>query len=212
MKSIIFSTPMICAILEGKKTQTRRVIKNAPKLDCRYDGIFYGKDGDGSYYLEYLHNGKPTEKYYSLGKPRYKVGDILWVRETWHLEIDLESDNFSYVYKADGEDYSDCKLLSGKPFVWKPSIHMPREAARLFLKITGVRVERLQNISEADCLNEGIYQMNVDVCYSWEKAKHCYLSPKSAFIALWNSINAKRGYPFDSGVWVWVYEFERVMG
>lgn len=130
----------------------------------------------------------------------YQPGDILWVRETFYhayatttvngLEYVLEN---TYYYKA---DYPSDKL--NPP--WKPSIFMPREAARIFLRVTNVRVERLSEITEEDAIAEGI---RIGI------GGMPYFSCREAFAALWNSLNAKRGYGWDSNPWVWVISFER---
>jgi hypothetical protein len=133
--------------------------------------------------------------------PRYVADDILWVRETWQKTIDPDTDDTLFVYKADNDDYVD---LDGEPtkVKWKPSIHMPREAARICLEVKSVRVERLQDISEEDAKAEGVQPE--------EELKTSYCSPhREAFHRLWDSLNAKRGYGWDSNPWVWVIGFER---
>ena len=178
MKPIIFSTEMVRAILDGRKTQTRRVIKPQP---------------------ESMKDGK-------LPKCPYQPGDILWVRETWYYEEhmheltagdpDLPSGRYKhrYICKASDPDYP----VGNKG--WRPSIHMPREAARLFLLVKAVRVERLQEITEEDVLAEGCGLA------SWTQDDW----PKTAgFAQLWDSLNAKRGYGWKNNDWVWVIEFER---
>lgn len=132
--------------------------------------------------------------------PYGKKGDILWVRETWR-GIEQETGGFRYEYKA-----TEKINLIDK---WKPSIFMPKEAARIFLKVTDVRVERLQDISEADAIAEGIV-MNNTPHEGWYWMENVY-STDSALIAyekLWNKINGKK-YPWDSNPWVWVISFEK---
>lgn len=146
MKPILFNTDMVRAILEGRKTVTRRVVKP------RY------KDGDAGFWVQkkvatgeitgieiYDEEEFGTERYV---KPPYHAGDILYVRETW-----IES-SFGYVYRA-----SDCSTIedwAGEEIKWKPSIFMPKEAARIFLRVTDVRVERLQDITPKQAGNEGV--------------------------------------------------------
>ena len=194
MKPILFSTPMVRAILDDRKTMTRRVInRREPNRDKLYKMVdtlngkpFFGagfyKDSD-----VFMFEGKTlTDAVYY--KARYRPGDIIWVRETWD-----KNDGEEIHYRAD-ED---------RPYYkWRPSIFMPREAARLFLRVTDVRAERLQEITEADALAEG-----VEPIYGNDFASEKRHVP--AFAALWDALNAKRGYGWDTNPWVWVYTFER---
>jgi hypothetical protein len=180
---ILFSTPMVKAILEGRKTQTRRVIKYAIRntqgdfLNARYEKI------------------KPP-----YGQP----GDILWVRETW---ADLRGMGFDtpFAYLANsinkhGEEDGDskrCRLDYGVK--WKPSIHMPREACRLFLKVKSIRVERLQEITPEDCYKEGVTP-STNPAYD---TRQSYLK---GFSDLWNSIYKN----WAENPFVWAVEFEKV--
>jgi hypothetical protein len=161
-RPILFSGEMVRAILEGRKTQTRRVIK--PQLRINYKCPY--------------------------GQP----GDRLWVRETWQCFkpnteeiINPNTVNIrALAYRATNE-------WRGK---WRPSIHMPRWASRITLEITAVRVERLQDIGEVDAMREG--------------DPTCENTHIDWFRALWDSINAKRGYSWESNPWVWVVEFQRI--
>lgn len=172
MKPILFSTPMVQAILENRKTMTRRVIKLTGKWVESFD----------------------------LPKPKYEPGDILWVRETW-------CDVFGRLeYRA---DFSESKLLDriaryGKVISkWRPSIFMPKEAARLYLRVTDVRVERLQDITEEDAKAEGIEpRFSIQDQFSSDIAR-------LRFSELWDDINGGRGYWWYTNPWVWVYSFER---
>jgi|GEM_PF-138608 len=146
-KPIIFSTPMIRAILEGKKTQTRRVIDK--DISNKFD-----IENDGKTVIAWTH--PDTGDHFEPTCPaKYKVGDVLWVRETWAKKHPMMCEDTSFLYKADNEDYSDWKSEKGESFAWRPSIYMPREAARLFIKVTGVRVERINEITEEDAKAEG---------------------------------------------------------
>lgn len=157
MKPILFNTDMVRAILDGRKTATRRVVK-LPKsierdLEFREDGsIWWQSDGDG-----YGDGGRFADlgkcvKYFDLSP--YRPGDILYVRETYSPKYYWDGGN-RIVYKADWDALSqDAKDLCAKP-IWRPSIHMPREAARIFLRVTDVRVERLQDMTEDDVIDEG---------------------------------------------------------
>jgi len=184
-RPILFSGPMVRAILEGRKTQTRRVVKPQPGCDPRDD--------------EHLDMGRCP-----YGQP----GDRLWVREAWHTdERDLEyarakhedamSDSPIY-YRADPEnDNAGC--------TWRPSIHMPRWASRITLEITRVRVERLQEISEKDAIAEGADPYLHPVHPGREGLRHV-----DGFRSLWESINGPGSW--DANPWVWVIEFKRVEG
>lgn len=185
MKPIIFSTPMVRAILEGKKTQTRRVVKGVSE-DTKSIVLL----PEGQRYEDSVCGQRRR-----IISPRtpYQPGDVLWVRETWAHSVDCGHLNHLHetkiIYRADNR----CE-----PDRWRPSIHMPRWAARLFLRVTNVRCERVQEISEADALAEGFRPSE-----NWNQAKW-------AFRETWDSLNAKRGYGWDVNPWVWVYEFERV--
>lgn len=182
-KPILFNTEMVQAILEGRKTQTRRIVK--PHRKALIENMWLDKE-DGDAVIVYNDNYHIGEKGYI--KQPYSVGDILWVRETWQ-KIDKE-----YFYKAnnDPEDWG---------VSWKPSIHMPREAARIFLRVTNVRVERLQDITDKDVLKEGT---NVIVSgYDRNDYEFCFMN-------LWDSTCTKEEYRWSYNPWVWVIEFERI--
>ncbi len=205
---ILFSTPMVQAILEGRKTMTRRVIKNIPEGMHRVEQI-----GESLFEAHWgIHsNGMFLDGATEIKCP-YQPGDILWVRETW---CDWGG---NYIYRADGEEFSDpceapgggypasCRsypgcegcMAQGQKYIWRPSIHMPKEAARIFLRITDVQVERLQEITYDDCLREGMWNYGTDV------------DTLAAFQELWQTLYAKRGYGWETNCWVWVLEFERV--
>lgn len=194
-KPILFNTEMVKAILEGRKTVTRRVVN----LDL---GLADTDKNDSSYlkipdeYGDY-HDAKDL--------CRYKIGDILYVRETWQEgykgNVDENGDAIlEYLYRADGDDIA-VEFSNGK---WKPSIHMPKKAARIFLKVTDVRVEKLQDITKDwnNFKKEGIIE------------EHGFRSEMHRdFIELWNSTIKKQDidkYSWKSNPWVWVIEFERV--
>ena len=198
MKPIIFSTPMVRAILDGRKTQTRRVIKingcpiTSPKesLELTKEGLIY-------------HSFCSMSGYYKL---LCQPGDILWVRETWSKD-----ENGEYVYRA---NYGTTEDDSFPPsmFKWRPSIHMPREAARIFLRATNVRVERVQDITEEDAIAEGVkdpYEYQSPEYYEQPNLRGFEIN-KSAFAGCWDSIYSKRGYGWESNPWVWVVAFEKI--
>ena len=204
-KPILFSTPMVQALLEGIKTMTRRVIKDKDIIN-RFDIDVDGKP------IAYIDQAT-GDSYPPTAIARYHIGDILWVRETWFENEEC------LLYKA--SKYENTKEYHGRngwvQIKWRPSIFMPREAARIFLRVTNVRVERLQEITEEDAIAEGISWLD-EACYSNNGWTPTLYDPDSGgspvfrdgFIALWDSINAKRGYSWDTNPWVWVYEFERV--
>lgn len=190
IKPILFSTPMVQAILNGTKTQTRRVIKPQPNNVQ----IIGGKriwDPD-------------------VVQPKYALGDILWVRETFghtkQINISLEDEHYGYVYKATDKDWE-----SFEGWKWKPSIFMPKQACRLWLKVTFVAVQRLREITENQSLKEGIVMTAslkpVKKIYRIIGQRNYYDSPKEAFQNLWQSINGKESW--QSNPYVWVYKFEK---
>lgn len=171
-RPIIFKGEMIRAILEGRKTQTRRVIK-AEWSRC----LALEEPEDLQKAIDQCPYGKP--------------GDFFWVRETF-----WEVDGY-YFYRAD--DHEDFKG-------WKPSIHMPRKASRITLKIIEVQVEQVQQITKPDVIKEGIPQFT----FSRGILSDDPPDPRWKFIELWDSINAKKGYGWSENSWVWVIDFERV--
>ena len=205
---ILFNTEMVRAILDGRKSCTRRLVKFFSGENPRWTG--YIKDG------LMLYNGKNEP---CIRKAPYQPGDILYVRETWTEECG------KYYYRADYDsDYLDpCETLSGgypascrnhpgcdgcmatsTRIHWHPSIHMPKEAARIWLKVTDVRVERLQDITSEQICKEGVEVEEPHVLNGEEK--------RYAFSSLWNSTIKKSDldrYGWDASPWVWVIEFER---
>lgn len=191
-KPILFNTEMVRAIQEKRKTVTRRLVKFLDGKNPSWTG--YIRDG------MMLYNGTNEP----CNKPApFKTGDILYVRETWSEHYTAESDGkLVYCYKADGLDIkSEC--LPGENNRWYPSIHMPKEAARIFLRVKDVRVERLQDITEEQAQAEG--------CNSGMLTGPC--TARGQFEDLWNSTIKKSDlalYGWDANPWVWVIEFERV--
>ena len=186
MKPIIFSTPMVQAILAGRKTQTRRVIKDKD-ITNNFD-----IDVDGSAYA-YI-NPATGDSCPPTAIAKYQVGDILWVRETWGKD-----ENGEYVYRTNyGTTEDDSFPLS--MFRWRPSIHMPREAARIFLKVTNVRVERLQDITEEEAIKEGAKAYGPNNCSG--------TSARIAFAEIWDKTTTE--HEWRTNPWVWVIEFEKI--
>ncbi|HHH1650981.1 TPA: hypothetical protein ACPZS6_001448 [Yersinia enterocolitica] len=216
-KPILFNAEMVNAILSGRKTQTRRIMGNQPAgqdletVHVRHNDDFnfqwYGNLGESSYF--------PCP----LGKP----GDQLWVREAFAAGLCTES---TLAYRATHKT-EDLEEGWGETIKWTPSIHMPRWASRINLLITGVRVERLRDISEQDAMAEGITAKEVIIETRYEGGGHVeitaerfffvggddegYESAGEAFAELWDSIyGQKEGENWQANPWVWVIEFERM--
>lgn len=225
-RPILFSGEMVRAILDGRKTQTRRVVRLPPGYE---HGEVYGYEGS--------HNGRhflacdpgPSR---AIPCPYGAPGDRLWVRETWAARgnddgypVDAAGNiakwgpGVSLVYRADtrlGAYGADVLPDGGQWFNnWRPSIHMPRWASRLTLEIVSVRLERLQDITEADALAEGIRSTrleiaNMDVYHveDWPTDR-CGETARDMFRSMWDSINGKRA-PWQSNPWVWVVTFRKL--
>ena len=196
-RPILFSGPMVRAILEGRKTQTRRVLKPSAYLrrynDERRLNLSEAQLLDAKAHAARVNIGR------GLPSPCGAPGDTLWVRETW-APSRFKAGDPNYAYRADGE-----REGVGR---WRPSIHMPRRASRLTLRIKSVRVERLQEISQGDAQAEGLSGPMIDAELD-AIVNQIGLAPSKAFRALWDSINEK-SHPWASNPWVWVVEFERV--
>ena len=194
MKPILFNTAMVRAILDGRKTVTRRVVKarNTEILDK-------SKWSKGPYWFDVIKT-KNGQKIATADKilPPYNPGDILYVRETWRcIEASCPPSNCTIEYKAGGtERFCGIIALPTEGGEWKPSIHMPKEAARIFLRVTNVNVERLQDITEEEKLKEG-------APIGWGQYN---------FYELWDSTIKEADKPlcvWDANPLVWVIEFER---
>jgi hypothetical protein len=177
-RPILFSAPMVRALLAGSKTQTRRIVKDK-HIDAAPPVCFF----------QWLRENCPYGQ----------TGDRLWVRETW-IPRAAES---AALYRADYDD-AQASGLAGmySDRGWRPSIHMPRWASRILLEITGVRVERLQDISDHDALAEGV---SPDMGLRWQSGDD---TPRGMYGELWESINGPGSWAADP--WVWVVEFKRV--
>ena len=214
-KPIIFSTEMVRAILEGRKTMTRRVVKPQPSHDVFVpDEGFIHCTEDGTICGQYLVLNPPDDACAEVAefpvKSRYKPGDVLWVREAWCKNENPNSPNYGgYEYYADYEG-AHCQSL----IKWRSPIHMPRKAARIFLKVKNIQVERLQDITEEDAEAEGAIdwicqQHNNGTWIDNAMRGAACAKPKRAFALLWNSIYEKH-FGWDQNPWVWVIEFEKV--
>lgn len=224
-RGIIFNTEMVRAIIDGRKTQTRCIAKFKPidkAINLNFSGLragnYHAGIKDGRCVLRSTDGATWNDRTYPLTCPYGKVGDRIWVRETWQGPLvdvekayDLFKDPTPYqkvencVYKADGgyaPEYIDCddNFRQG----WRPSTQMPRWASRVTLEITDVHVERLQSISEEDAKAEGFDNSQSDAANSigW------FEKPIRAFRRAWENIYGTDGW--DSNPWVWVIEFKRV--
>ena len=230
MKPILFKTEMVRAILDGRKSCTRRIVKPQQLVGLLPDKC---KNGVPEEFLkEKKFMFKPycdmtdVELISTAYKPPYQPGDILYVRETWNYFYALDGNNQiieetgRYYYRAtDSFPYEEYVDASGKRHSnapWRPSIHMPKEAARIWLKVTNVRVERLQDITPKDAENEGVGNLFYeDIGYS-EKNYGTEVDPeygiaKEQFSWLWDSTIKKSDldrYGWEANPYVWVIEFE----
>lgn len=227
IKQILFNTEMVQAILEGRKTQTRRIA-------FKHDDL---REFKSSAYPEgWWYEGRVYKSFNSFFRDRqgprcrYAPGDILWVRETWSRVSDWTTVDHEvgipdgYIYRADWEDGEEHPR-------WRPSIHMPKEAARIFLRVKDVRVERLQDITEGDVISEGAEPLiqcprehrtyepdgsSGDMCWNTNCCTPCYFLDKSYGELfgemVWDNLLEKADFPhynWDANPWVWVIEFER---
>ena len=205
IKTILFNTEMVRAILDGRKSCTRRIVKPQQLVGLLPDKC---KNGVPEEFLkEKKFMFKPycdmtdVELISTAYKPPYQTGDILYVRETWCKGLER------YIYRADYSDtekfYRDGKEINMK---WHPSLHMPKDAARIILRVTNVRVERLQDITVEDALAEG---MDKYIRLNGELDENSIIT---SFIGIWNSTIKKSNldfYGWDANPYVWVIEFER---
>jgi hypothetical protein len=232
-RPILFSAPMVRAILDGTKTQTRRVVK----LD------HFGQSGLAGFDFTFAKRGRwhevrlsdminPPTRTFPGACPYGTIGDRLWVRETWCQDVDqitLEPIDGTYLYAAtqdgdvivdDGDGYAVINKDGTERSPWRSPIFMPRRASRITLEITGIRVERVRDITRDDAMEEGVervdpYSITPDLppgmpaCWKDYAGKGWLTSPMASFRTLWDSINAK-SHPWASNPWVWVIEFGRL--
>ncbi len=240
-RPILFNTEMVKAVLDGKKYQTRRVVKPQPDTSLwKPEALLKEKEWRQRYcqgphhHIEEnmwcLYNKDDSNTampYVGVKCPYGQVGDRLWVRETFkpfqpHHEEGIIR---GYQYKADksfnyipplAED-EGClinKIGSGK---WKPSIHMPRAACRITLEIVNIKIERVQDITHDDALAEGIeHSLWEYSCEPYRNYNEPRMAPgrncssaRTSFYTLWNSINEKRGFSWNTNPWVWVVELKQ---
>lgn len=220
---ILFSTPMIQAILEGRKTQTRRIIKPQPDED----GVDYMEnppvlDWEQIYkdvwkpWIWDTEEGERKHVFCPYGQP----GDVIWVRESFTIigtdiirgsDGEVIEETSKYVFRGQKQKHIE------ELYKWKPSIHMPKAAARIWLEVVSVKVERLQDITNVDAVKEGInseyfssLNENTGGRLYWNYHANNYLTkcPTSSFQTLWESINGKDSWHLNP--WVWVIEFKRI--
>lgn len=194
-RPIIFSSPMVRALLAGTKTQTRRVVKRHSS-DC----IGWFDAGGGNWRQRFLAaDGSPYLKSWSDRCPYGQPGDRLWVREAWRITGESPEDTLDMFDRDDVQYRAD----DDQSYIdkYRPSIHMPRRFSRITLEVTAVRVERLQDISVTDAMAEGVVKVNLrglGPCMEW----------RYAYEDLWTNINGPGSW--DANPWVWVIEFRRV--
>ena len=209
-KPILFSTEMVQAILEGRKTQTRRLHGLDEIKKNSNDWTFYYFSKDDKRTFAHFRKQEDNKIKSIFGTSPYQIGDILWVRETWQTTWNENKKSWDTIYKADGGYWIDDDGI----MKWKPSIYMPKEAARIFLEVSNVRVERLKDISEEDAIEEGIeiihYAENILPVFRnyLLKEKKGTLNPRLSFRTLWEKINGEDSW--NANPWVWVYEFKVV--
>lgn len=233
-RPIIFDAESIRSILEGHKTQARRVIKPQP---LGYDPLL---NAGGVW--EFCDDRDPNPLHF-YRCPYGVAGDRLWVRETWRVRNVSENGRVAIDYKATPEiihtpwcypsyeifkrleqqtwEDAESKGIHGwdageSPARWRSPIYMPRWASRIVFVIVSIRVERLRNISEADAVSEGIETSHAFdgsikyVSYSEPGISYLESDPRTAFLFRWDTINAKRGFCWENNPWVWVVEFSKV--
>lgn len=223
-RPILFNGAMVRAVLSGSKTQTRRILKN-PYIE----GEWSIKPTNEPRFQGHTHDwwlGEGTQPFGAIKSPYGQVGDQLWVRETFQPIFAEGVTDFADVDYKTGEGYAPVYPATDKVVEFvsfdgdittrcTPSIHMPRWASRIQLEITGVRVERLNDCSEADAVAEGIERVggyasvspwrNYRIGEAGEMSMHCS-APTRSYMTLWESINGEGSWAANP--WVWVIEFK----
>lgn len=206
-RPIIFNDAMVRAIIEGKKTQTRRIIKSPAKnMQAMGHGVITYREPGDKWYGDHVYSMRNrrgvwedfTKEQFIAKCPFGQPGDRLWVRETFATGLCTPD---TMAYRATHKQ-SDLEEGWFEPIKWTPSIHMPRWAARIILEITGVRVERLNDISNDDALAEGMDDGTSEAAL----ATGWFEKPRRAFRRLWEQIYGQESW--DANPWVWVIEFK----
>jgi DNA-binding MarR family transcriptional regulator len=228
-KPILFNTEMVQAIMDGRKTVTRRIVKQCPTyyhghhfsgekkgqpkliMDWDMSGVY---EENGDFYLDVQTD--VDDNTHEIINPPYQIGDVMWVRETWKILDVMESASMRFEYLAGGKISDAISVSAGRiekilKFLnkkgWLPSLFMPREAARIFLRVTDVRAERLQKVDIKGARSEGV------TCDCLENEENrCNLGNIGHFKHLWNSTIKSADtdrYGWDANPWVWVISFER---
>ena len=190
MKGICFTEPLFHKVVKGEKTQTRRIINPQPdERGLRTTNIMF-------------------ENYHGKGFiPKYNVGEVVYLKEPYIYEYGREEKWYKYYYKFSTADILELKVI-GVDIKWKNKLFMPESAARYFIEITAVRAERLQDISDEDCMKEGICPKLDGLSFVNEVNNIAYPTPKRAYAALIDEINGKGTW--EKNPWVWVYDFELI--
>jgi hypothetical protein len=208
-RPVLFSAPMVRALLDGSKTQTRRSVKPHPSDDefCLVD------HGDG-WWPHRSNDGESPNvdgMEYPMNCPHGSAGDRLWVRETHRPIFGQTCGLLAVDYRADArekwERLGDAPDSLLKPTKWIPSIHMRREYSRILLEVVSVRVERLNDCSEVDAIAEGINRTDDGDAWNVEDETHRATSPVDSYASLWEAINGAGSWAANP--WVWVIEFKR---
>ncbi len=205
---IIFSGEMVRAILDGRKTQTRRIIRQQPIDEAVRVEILSAPNKYGDWACYTAGGG-----HYGTRKCPYGVpGDRLWVRESFTTWCDIHDAGGEAPYQTcrcgeiESVEYRAGNKTANQPR-WKPSIHMPRWASRITLEITDVRVQRIQDIPEEDATAEGCERELYPDGTDWGAT---LVTAKDEFETLWDSLNAKRGFGWSVNPWVWAISFRRI--
>lgn len=203
-RPILFSGPMIHAILAGKKSQTRRVIKPQPRQLDTGKWYWQPRKADDGVYVDMPFGAWWSYAIVSGECPYGQTGDLLWVRETFCVVDDRDYGGDLWVdyratprYAASHPAGWDNAPDDAEALKWKPSIHMPRKYSRITLEVSAVRVERVRDITDDDAIEEGVDRTNTSIpTYARQR-----------FQKLWDSINQSRGYGWEVNPWVWCISF-----
>ncbi|KAB0332357.1 hypothetical protein J3P46_08620 [Janthinobacterium lividum] len=203
---MLFSAPMVRALLDGSKKQTRRIMKPQPVPIPGEPGKHWWPSNAAQSMMRVEDGFQKHPGIFDDACPHGQPGNRIWVRETFCLDDDGHEE--WPVFRADGAKLPQ-RQPTRKPARWTPSIHMPRAASRILLEIVSVRVERLNDCSEADALAEGVKAEPCDhVRLSCEEIGCCGPTAKGMYAALWDHINGAGAWADNP--WVWVIEFKRV--